>query len=273
VNLKANKTTDLRVEAETYFNDLRDRICEKFEEIDGGSSFQRSPWKRDNGGGGVISVMKGKVFEKVGVNCSTVFGELDPEFGEKIPGYQNHFFATGVSLVAHMVNPLVPAVHMNLRYIETDHSWFGGGTDMTPYFPFEEDTREFHQALKGACDKHDPAYHPRFKKWCDEYFYLEHRKEPRGIGGIFFDYLKEDLNKDFLFVKEVGEAFLNIYPAIASRRKNIPFTDEQKEHQLYRRGRYVEFNLMYDRGTIFGLKTGGNIDAILMSLPPVVKWK
>lgn len=263
----------MRSEAEKYFLDLRDRICAKFEEVDSGSSFERTPWQRERGGGGVISLMKGKVFEKVGVNCSTVFGELDPEFGKKLPGYQKYFFATGISLVAHMFNPLVPAVHMNLRYIETDHSWFGGGTDLTPYFPFEEDTREFHQRLKNACDNHDPDYYPKFKKWCDEYFYLEHRKEPRGVGGLFFDYLDGDMEKIFLFVKDVGEAFLDVYPRIASRRKNLPFTEEQKEHQLYRRGRYVEFNLMYDRGTLFGLKTGGNIDAILMSLPPIVKWK
>lgn len=267
------KTGNLRIEAEKYFNGLRDRICEKFEEIENGQTFQRTPWQRDSGGSGVISVMKGKVFEKVGVNCSAVFGELDPEFGKNIPGYQKYFFATGISLVAHMFNPLVPAVHMNLRYIETDHSWFGGGTDMTPFFPFEEDKQEFHQALKNACDKHDPEYYPKFKKWCDEYFYLEHRKEPRGIGGIFFDYLDKNLEKDFPFVQEVGEAFLKVYPKIVSRRKDLPFTEEQKEFQLYRRGRYVEFNLMYDRGTLFGLKTGGNIDAILMSLPPVVKWK
>ncbi|MFI5304641.1 MAG: oxygen-dependent coproporphyrinogen oxidase [Nitrospiria bacterium] len=264
---------NLRIEAEKYFLDLRDRICLKFEEIDSGGSFQRTNWQREKGGGGVISLMKGKVFEKVGVNCSTVFGELDSEFGKKLPGYQQYFFATGISLVAHLFNPMVPAVHMNLRFIETDHPWFGGGTDMTPYFPFEEDTRDFHQALKTACDKHDPRYYPKFKKWCDEYFFLEHRKEPRGIGGVFFDYLNENMDKKFLFIKEIGEAFLDVYPRIASRRKNLIFTDDQKEHQLYRRGRYVEFNLMYDRGTLFGLKTGGNIDAILMSLPPIVKWK
>lgn len=264
----------MRLEAENFFNDLRDRICKAFEALDPGSSFQRTPWQRDTGGGGgVISVMKGKVFEKVGVNCSTVFGEFDPEFGKAIPGYKDRFFATGVSLVAHMASPLVPAVHLNLRYIETEKKWFGGGTDMTPYYPFEEDTAAFHKALKTASDKHDPAYYPKFKKWCDEYFYLEHRKEPRGIGGIFFDYLDSDIKKDFGFVKEIGEAFLEVYPKIVGARKNLPYTEEQREHQLYRRGRYVEFNLLYDRGTVFGLKTGGNIEAILMSLPPIVKWK
>jgi coproporphyrinogen III oxidase len=263
----------LRGDSEKYFLGLRDRICARFEEIDGEGRFEKSAWQREKGGGGVISVMRGKVFEKVGVNCSTVFGELDPEFGKKLPGYRGYFFATGISLVAHLHNPMIPAVHMNLRFIETDHAWFGGGTDLTPFFPFEEDTREFHQTLKSACDRHDLEYYPKFKKWCDEYFYLDHRKEPRGVGGIFFDYLNENLEKRFYFVKEVGEAFLDIYPKITARRKNLPFTSEQKEHQLYRRGRYVEFNLMYDRGTLFGLKTGGNIDAILMSLPPVVKWK
>ncbi|MBI1821246.1 MAG: oxygen-dependent coproporphyrinogen oxidase [Nitrospirae bacterium] len=262
----------MRAEAEGYFQNLRDRICQAFESLDS-HVFERTSWQRPGGGGGVMSVMKGKVFEKVGVNCSTVFGEMDPEFGKKIPGYKDYFFATGISLVAHMVNPIVSAFHMNLRYIETDHSWFGGGADMTPSIPIEEDITDFHRALKTACDKHDPAYYSRFKKWCDQYFYLEHRKEPRGSEGIFFDNLNQDIQKEFNFVKDTGEAFLGACPGVIKRRKEEPFTEEQKDLQLYKRGRYVEFNLLYDQGTLFGLKTGANVHAVLMSMPPVVKWK
>jgi coproporphyrinogen III oxidase len=217
--------------------------------------------------------MQGKTFEKVGVNCSTVYGELDPKFASQLPGNPSHFYATGISVVAHPNNPMVPAVHMNLRYLETDRWWFGGGTDLTPFYPFEEDVLEFHDTLRVACDKHNRDYYPKFRKWCDEYFYLPHREEPRGVGGVFFDYLQNDLQKDFQFVKEIGEAFLSTYPKIVKRRKDLPFTPEQREYQLYRRGRYVEFNLLYDRGTLFGLKTNGNVEAIFMSLPPVVKWK
>lgn len=262
----------MRDRAEKYFQDLRDRICAAFELLDGGS-FERTSWERPGGGGGLMSAMKGKVFEKVGVNCSTVFGEMDPEFGKGIPGYRNYFFATGISLVAHMVNPLVPAFHLNLRYIETDHSWFGGGADMTPSFPFEEDITDYHRALKTACDQHDPIYYSRFKKWCDDYFYLEHRKEPRGSEGIFFDHLVQDPEKDFKFVRDIGEAFLEACPKVILKRKDMPFTEEQRDFQLYKRGRYVEFNLLYDQGTLFGLKTGANANAVLMSMPPVVKWK
>lgn len=222
-----------------------------------------------------MSLMRGRVFEKVGVNWSGVHGVFEPEFAKQIPGAAKdpHFFATGISLVAHMASPLVPAVHANLRYIETTESWFGGGADLTPYYPFEEDVTEFHAALKTACDAHDPTYYPKFKAWCDEYFFLKHRNEPRGAGGIFFDNLRtDDFSKDFAFVREVGEAFYQVYPKIVARRKDLPFTPEQREYQLKRRGRYVEFNLLYDRGTTFGLKTGGNVEAILMSLPPVVHW-
>ncbi|MHB8481962.1 MAG: oxygen-dependent coproporphyrinogen oxidase [Nitrospiria bacterium] len=262
----------MKMKAERYFQNLRDRICEAFESLDS-RTFEKSSWERSGGGGGVMSVMKGEVFEKVGVNCSTVFGKMDPEFGKKIPGYKDYFFATGISLVAHMVNPLVPAFHMNLRYLETDHSWFGGGADMTPCLPIEEDITDYHRVLKDACDKHDPAYYSRFKKWCDQYFYLEHRKEPRGSEGIFFDNLNQDIQKEFDFVKDAGEAFLEACPMVIKRRKDKPFTEEQKEFQLYKRGRYVEFNLLYDQGTLFGLKTGANVQAVMMSMPPVVKWK
>ena len=263
---------EFRKEIEDYFQELRDRIILALEELDD-SRFELTPWKREGGGGGVVSLMKGKTFEKVGVNFSSVYGKLDPNFASQLPGNSTEFFATGVSFVAHPYSPMAPTSHMNVRYLETDQGWFGGGADLTPYYPFEEDTQDFHQALKSACDQHDPEYYPKYKKWCDEYFFLPHRGEPRGVGGIFFDYLQNDLKKDFAFVKEVGEAFLTIYPKIVKKRKALPFTPEQKEHQLFRRGRYAEFNLIYDKGTQFGLKTGGNIEAILMSLPPVAKWK
>jgi len=263
---------EFRKEIEDYFQELRDRIILALEELDD-SRFELTPWKREGGGGGVVSLMKGKTFEKVGVNFSSVYGKLDPNFASQLPGNSTEFFATGVSFVAHPYSPMAPTSHMNVRYLETDQGWFGGGADLTPYYPFEEDTQDFHQALKSACDQHDPEYYPKYKKWCDEYFFLPHRGEPRGVGGIFFDYLQNDLKKDFAFVKDVGEAFLTIYPKIVKKRKALPFTPEQKEHQLFRRGRYAEFNLIYDKGTQFGLKTGGNIEAILMSLPPVAKWK
>jgi coproporphyrinogen III oxidase len=264
----------MREQAKAYFWDLRDRICAAFEALDTGS-FARTAWEREGGGGGEMSILRGSVFEKVGVNVSEVHGAFPEAFRAQIPGTEASpaFFACGISLVAHMASPLVPAVHMNLRRIETGQGWFGGGTDLTPYFPFDEDVALFHARLKAACDRHDPAYHPKFKDWCDRYFYLEHRKEPRGVGGIFFDNLDTGAPEaDLAFVREVGEAFLATYPEIVARRKDLPFTPEQREHQLVRRGRYVEFNLLYDRGTVFGLKTGGNVEAILMSLPPEVKW-
>jgi coproporphyrinogen III oxidase len=265
---------DQKTRAAAYFRDLRDRICAAFEALDD-ARFERKRWDRPGGGGGEMSLMRGSVFEKVGVNISTVHGEFEPEYAKQIPGAADdpRFYATGISLVAHMANPLVPAVHANLRYLETTKSWFGGGSDLTPFFPFEEDVAAFHGALKRACDAHDPGYYPRFKAWCDEYFFVKHRNEPRGAGGIFFDNLASgDPEKDFAFVRAVGEAFLDAYPAIVAKRKDLPFTPEQREHQLYRRGRYVEFNLIYDRGTLFGLRTNGNVEAILMSLPPIVKW-
>lgn len=260
---------------EEWFTCLRDSICAKFEEIDGSGKFTRKKWNRDGGGGGVMSVMKGKIFEKVGVNISTTYGEFSPEFRKKIPGSEEdpRFFATGISLVAHMCSPLVPAVHMNTRYIETTKSWFGGGADLNPMIENVQDTLRFHQKFKEACDRHNPDYYEKFKKWADEYFYIKHRSEARGVGGIFYDYINSgDFEQDFSFTKDVGKSFLDIYPQIVLDHKDELWTEEQREIQLRKRGRYTEFNLVYDRGTKFGFMTGGNTEAILMSLPPIAKW-
>ena len=283
--------SDRKARASAWFEELRDRICTKFEKIEAectygqlpdlpAGQFERKAWRRpaesgEDAGGGMVSILRGRVFEKVGVNVSTVYGRFSPEFAKQVPGASEdpHFWASGISLVAHMWNPHVPAVHMNTRHIVTTKSWFGGGADLTPVFPNEEDTTDFHAALQRACDAHSPDYYPRYKKWCDEYFFLPHRNEPRGAGGIFFDYLDTgDWEADFAFTRDVGLAFLDVYPQIVRRRMGRAWTEAEREHQLVRRGRYAEFNLLYDRGTQFGLKTGGNVEAILMSLPPAVRW-
>ncbi|MCP5369072.1 MAG: oxygen-dependent coproporphyrinogen oxidase [Rickettsiaceae bacterium] len=265
-----------------WFENLRDEFCKSFEEIEkiysddktNSSVFERKKWQRDGGGGGVMSLMHGNVFEKVGVNISTVYGEFSHEFRSAIPGteHDSKFYATGISIVAHMNSPLIPSMHFNTRYIETSKYWFGGGGDLTPVFEDMEETNKFHNALKNACDAHNQEYYPRFKEECDKYFYLPHRNEPRGIGGIFYDYLTTNFENDFAFTKDVGRAVLAVYPEIVKNKMFSPWTNEQKEQQLIKRGRYVEFNLLHDRGTKFGLATGGNIEAILMSLPPVAKW-
>ncbi|KQR82137.1 oxygen-dependent coproporphyrinogen oxidase [Sphingomonas sp. Leaf343] len=270
--------------ARAWFESLRTRICTAFEAIerDAGSdaAFEYIAWDRIDpsggpGGGGVRGVMKGRVFEKVGVNVSTVGGTLEGDFARSINGAADdpRFFATGISLVAHMANPRVPAVHMNCRFLATTKRWFGGGADLNPPLPVGEDTEDFHTTLKAACDAHDVDYYPRFKQWADEYFWLPHRKVHRGVGGIFFDHLENGFERDFAFVRDVGEAFLDAYPRIVRRRMNDGFTDADIAAMRAWRGRYAEFNLVYDRGTLFGLKTGGNIDAILMSLPPLATWE
>ncbi|MDF0489087.1 oxygen-dependent coproporphyrinogen oxidase [Sphingomonas sp. H39-1-10] len=274
---------DQQTAARMWFEHLRDRICAAFEaiEAEAGSDarFVYTPWDRTDpsgepGGGGVRGVMKGKVFEKVGVNVSTVGGVLEGEFGKTIHGAGDdpRFCATGISLVAHMANPHVPAVHMNTRFLTTTRRWFGGGADLNPPLPVAEDTADFHAALRAACDAHDPGYYPRFKQWADDYFYIPHRQVHRGVGGIFYDHLEGDFARDFAFTQDVGRTFLDIYPALVRRRMATPFTEADLAQQRAWRGRYAEFNLVYDRGTLFGLKTGGNIDAILMSLPPVATW-
>ena len=274
--------------ARLWFEALRDRICAAFEEIEreAGSDarFDYLAWDREDadgatdGGGGVRGVMKGKVFEKVGVNVSTVGGSFSPEFAKTIHGAAENpaFFATGISLVAHMANPHVPAVHMNTRLLTTTKRWFGGGADLNPPMPYEADTTDFHDALRAACDPHGADLYPRFKAWADDYFYIPHRKVHRGVGGIFYDHLESDTAEsfaaNFALTRSVGEAFLDIFPRIVRRRMATPWTETDRKQMLAWRGRYAEFNLVYDRGTLFGLKTGGNIDAILMSLPPEAIW-
>ena len=269
--------------ARTWFESLRDQICAEFEAIEreAGSDavFHYTPWDRTDqsgadGGGGVRGQMKGKVFEKVGVNVSTVGGAFEGEFAKTIHGASEdpHFFATGISLVAHMANPHVPAVHMNTRFLCTTKRWFGGGADLNPPIPYDEDTHDFHQRLRIACEMHDADYYPRFKQWADDYFFIPHRGAHRGVGGIFYDHLEGDFDTNFAFTRDVGEAFLKAFPPIVRRRMHESWSEEDYARMLEWRGRYAEFNLVHDRGTLFGLKTGGNIEAILMSLPPMATW-
>ena len=277
-------TKNQRLETQKWFELLRDQICSSFEKLEQNyegpkqsmppGKFRRKKWHREGGGGGEMSIMEGRLFEKVGVNISTVMGELSPEFSKQIPGAENNpkFWASGISLVAHMWSPHIPAVHMNTRHIATTRSWFGGGADLTPMIINTEDKELFHTAFRSACNKHDDTYYARFKEWCDDYFYLKHRNEPRGVGGIFYDQLANNFEADFNFTKEVGSTFASIYPTIVKRHMNKTWTKKERHSQLIKRGRYVEFNLLYDRGTLFGLQTGGNVEAILMSLPPAVAW-
>jgi coproporphyrinogen III oxidase len=296
MNSPAPKTSETTLDiphcqklASEWFMKLRDQICAEFEAIEqeyaktlpelsnSTAQFKRTPWQRAEGGGGQMSVMKGRVFEKVGVNISTVHGEFSEVMRKEIPGadIDPRFWASGISLVAHMCSPQVPAVHMNTRMIVVGEQklWFGGGSDLTPMVPVDEDTKQFHSAFEATCDKFDPEYYAKFKKWCDEYFFLKHRNEPRGVGGIFYDYVNTgNWETDFAFTQSVGKTFASVYPQLVRKHMYESWTQEQRDWQLIKRGRYVEFNLLHDRGTRFGIMTGGNTEAILMSMPPEVHW-
>ena len=277
--------TDQKQRAAAWFRELRDRLCAAMETLEPDAArFDRTIWKRGDGaedlGGGEMSMLHGTVFEKAGVHISTVYGEFSEQFRSQIEGAADdpRFWASGISVIAHPRNPHAPTAHMNTRMVVTTKGWFGGGGDLTPMLKTQRhadhpDTQDFHKAYKSACDAHDAAYYPNFKEKCDEYFFLPHRNESRGTGGIFYDHLNTgDWDKDFAFTQDVGRAFLDVYPDIIARRKDTPYSDEEREAQLVQRGRYVEFNLLYDRGTTFGLKTGGNVDSILSSMPPAVRW-
>jgi coproporphyrinogen III oxidase len=261
-------------QAEKWFRELRNQMVGAIQKVDG-STFQEKEWQRPGGGGGLMSILKGEVFEKVGVNISTVHGEFSEEFRGKMPGTEEDpsFWASGISVVAHMKNPKIAAAHFNTRYITTKgKQWFGGGCDLTPAIPEEKETENFHEGLKRTCDPHNKEYYEQFKKQCDEYFYLKHRKEPRGIGGVFFDYISNNFEKDLFFIRDIGQYFINFIIDNVNRKKDLDYTEDDLKALSQKRSRYVEFNLLYDRGTLFGLKTGGNIDAILMSMPPEAKW-
>ncbi len=266
----------MKKNVQIFFEQLQNTICAALEEVDGNEKFSEESWQHHSGGGGKSRIIQnGNVFEKAGVNFSAVSGVFSDALAKRMNVAPQQYFATGVSLVLHPFSPLIPTVHMNVRYLELENgmAWFGGGMDLTPYYLFEEDAIHFHSVLKKVCDAHDTTLYPSFKKKCDEYFFIRHRNETRGIGGIFFDYLKEEMEKTFSFVQDVGNAFLDAYIPILQRRRNENWSTQQKEWQLIRRGRYVEFNLLYDRGTLFGLETNGRIESILMSLPSVVHWK